>query len=140
MPSKNRRETQNRNPKGRYFEMPHSILTTEKYARLSGWAVKLIADLMIQWNGRNNGDLCASWSVMKSRGWRSKSTLHEATNELLASGYIMITRVGGRNKPHLFAVTWHEVHECRDRYTGKHKLDMEPTTVAPGFWKDEVQE
>lgn len=140
MATKDRIKATGRAPSGRYFTVPHSILKTKKYTQLSGWAVKLIFDLLIQFNRYNNGDLCAAWSVMEHRGWRSKSTLHEATNELLRAGFIMLTRQGGRNKCNLYALTWEPINEIRDKRTGKHKLDVAPTMLEPGLWKDEVQE
>jgi len=33
-----------------------------------------VNDLGRQYNGKNNGDLCATWSMMAKRGWSSRST------------------------------------------------------------------
>jgi hypothetical protein len=116
--------------KGIYFGLPHSLINTKKYRSLSSHAVKLMIDLGSQYRGFNNGDLCLSWTVMKSYGWRSRSTLLKAKNELLAVGFIINTRQGGRNRASLFAITWKEIDEC------KGKLDIDPAKFQPGLWLD----
>lgn len=113
-----------------YFGLPHTLINTRKYRSLSNHAIKLLIDLGSQYRGFNNGDLCAAWTLMKEMGWKSRSSLFKAKNELLNVGFIIVTRQGGRNKPTLFAITWKEVNEC------KGKLDIKPTKNAPGGWLD----
>lgn len=113
-----------------YFGLPHNLINTRKYRSLSSHAVKLMIDLGSQYRGFNNGDLCLSWSVMEKYGWRSRSTLLKAKNELLAVNFIINTRQGGRNRASLFAITWKEIDEC------KGKLDIDPTKFQPGQWLD----
>ena len=38
---------------------------------LSPRATKLLIDLLAQYRGYNNGDLCAPLSLMRERGWNS---------------------------------------------------------------------
>lgn len=140
MPSKNKGKADGGFWTGSYSQIPHCIQRTEKYTRLSSWAVKLLVDLLIQKNGWNNGDLSAAWSLMQHRGWRSKSTLHEATKELLEVGFIVLTRQGGRNKCSLYGVTWDRIEKCPDKRTGKSKLDHQPAISAPGYWRDDYVE
>lgn len=121
---------------GSFAAFPHAVLKTQKYAALSSWGVKLLVDICAQYNGRNNGDLQAAWSCMSKRGWHSKGTLHRAIQELESAGFILRTRQGGRNACSLFAVTWENIDECKDRRTGFTKLDVGPTKVAAGTWKD----
>ncbi|TQE99066.1 MAG: hypothetical protein FKY71_10580 [Spiribacter salinus] len=128
---------QKRRNKHTFAGIPHDVLKTEKYASLSGWAVKLLVDVVAQYTGRNNGDLQASWSCMQKVGWRSKGTLASATTELLEAGFLVKTRQGGRNHCSLYAITWEPIHHCPDKRTKQHKLDVNPTNVAPGTWKDE---
>jgi hypothetical protein len=113
-----------------YFGLPHKLVNSRKYRSLSSHAVKLMIDLGSQYRGFNNGDLCLSWSVMVEYGWRSRSTLLKAKNELLNVGFIINTRQGGRNRASLFAITWKEIDEC------KGKLDIDPTKFRPGQWLD----
>ena len=88
---------------------------------------------MTQYNGKNNGDLCAAFSLMKKRGWKSKSTLHLALDELKHYGWIICTRTGGLNKiPNLYAITFKPIDECDG------KLDVPSTVAPPGNWQNEM--
>ncbi len=109
---------------GGYVPMPHCVLRSEAFVRLSCQAVKLLTDLLAQYKGNNNGDLCATWSLMKMRGWRSQATLNKALRELKAGGWIKVARQGGRNSASLYAVTFFGVDEC------KGKLDI-PARLSP---------
>jgi hypothetical protein len=44
--------------------------------------------------------------MMKERGWKSKDTLEKARKELLAGGWISLTRQGGLHVPSLYGVTF----------------------------------
>lgn len=131
MVSKSWERNNNRKKKGQYFGLPHAVMTSQNYIRLSSHAVRLLNDLGLQYNGKNNGDLCATWSMMKKRGWKSTSTLYKAVKELIHYGFICISRQGGRNKPTLYAITWNNVDDC------KGKLDIKPTITPLGYWRDE---
>ena len=77
------------------------------FAALSPWSIKLLVDLIAQYNGRNNGDLQAAFSLMQPRGWNSETTLTKAKKELLAAGFIVEMRKGRRpNLCSLFALSW----------------------------------
>lgn len=125
-----------------FVGIPKAVLATDKYAQLSGWDVKLLLDLVSQYNGRNNGDLCVAWGTtpkfkgMKDRGWRSKGTLYRSLRQLQDCGFIEQTRQGGKHRASLYAVTWQPIDERLDPITKKHKLDAKPTFVAAGTWKD----
>lgn len=112
-----------------YSQLIHAYFESPEYARLSPRAVKALIDLFCQYRGKNNGDLCATYSVMKKRGWRSNDQIRKAINELLETDWIMITRQGGRRKPTLYAVTFMAIDDCGG------KLDVKPTTTAPHTWK-----
>ena len=113
-----------------FIMLPKSCLEHENYISLSPYAVKLLIDLYKNYNGRNNGDFCATWSMMKERGWRSESTLNKSLKELLHYGWIICSRQGGRHKASLYAVTFRSIDEC------KGKLDIKETAVSPGYWKE----
>lgn len=108
-----------------------------QYHMLSAKATRLLIDicsqLRFQGDGgtKNNGDLCAAFSVMKERGWTSHESLEFALKELLYYGFIKITRRGERKKCHLYAVTWWAIDDC-DR-----KLDVAETNVPSNEWKAE---
>jgi len=104
---------------------------------LSGRVCKLFLDAYIQYHGRNNGDIQCTWKYMKPLGWRSKGTLHSALIELIRSGFLILSRQGGRNHCALHAVSRQKIDECLSRELRAHKLDIRPTKMAPGGWKDE---
>lgn len=134
--ARTRTKTKGRREGHSFAGIPHAVLKTRKYASLSAWAVKLLVDVTAQYTGRNNGDLQASWSCLREQGWRSKGTLDAALKDLEAVGFIVRTRQGGRNQCSLFAVTWAPIDECLDKRTKLTKIDVRPTSVAPGTWKD----
>ena len=125
----NRRKVKGRMEGGSFVAIPHVCLNHENFRSLSPYAVKLFIDLFVQYNGRNNGDFCATWSYMKKRGWRSQATLQKTKKELLDRGWIIVSRQGGRHKCSLYAVTFQPIDEC------KGKLDVASTRTAPGNWK-----
>jgi hypothetical protein len=129
----NRRKAKGRNESGTFAALPHACLRHENFIALSSYAVKLLIDLYVSYNGNNNGDLCCTWSMMKKRNWRSESTLNNARKELLYYGWIICSRQGGKNMASLYAVTFQSIDEC------KGKLDIKETVTAPGGWKETRQ-
>lgn len=108
----------------------HDVIQSENFRNLTSKAVKLLVDIGSQYRGINNGDLCASWTIMEEKGWKSRATLHAALNELLYYGFIVKTRQGGRNRCNLFALSWDAIHDCDG------KLDVPPKTVPSNEWKE----
>lgn len=127
MPSRQR--TKGRKESGSFVAIPKQVLESSAYAALTAHEVKLLMDLTVQYNGSNNGDLCAAWSMMESKGWKSKGTLYRAISGLLERGFIVLTRQGGKHKPSLYAITFRAIDEC------KGKLDVPPTVTALNSWK-----
>ena len=112
-----------------FVMMPHHVLGHDNFRTLSPRATKFLMDLLAQYRGNNNGDLCAPLSLMRERGWNSSDQLHKAKRELIEKDVIMVTRQGGLNKANLYAVTWFPIDECNG------KLDVRSTTTAPTNWK-----
>ncbi len=127
--AQSRRRAKGRRDSGSFIAMPHAILESETYARLSAPAVKLMLDLYGQYKGSNNGDLAMAWSMMRKRGWRSKDTLYRARDDLVEKGFVIQTRQGGKHQCSLYAVTWKPIDDCSG------KLDCSSTRVALGYWK-----
>lgn len=124
------RRLRGRRASGSFIALPHHLLESTEYAELTPPEVKLLLDVFAQFNGRNNGDLTCAWSVMKRRGWRSKDTLTRALRGLLERRFITKTRQGGKHRCSLYAVTWLAIDDCDG------KLDVRPTRVASGAWKN----
>jgi len=117
--------------------IPRVVMECPDYINLSGNAIRLLVEMAYKYKGGNNGDLCPSWTLMKVRGFSSKSTLSRAIQELLAAEMIMLTRQGQfiRNKAGLYALTWANINEC----SGKH-LDESPTLTPPRKFSIERQQ
>lgn len=114
-----------------FLSLPSNILHSEEWAALTPFEVKLLIDLGAQYNGRNNGNLCAAWTLMKPRGWRSPGTLSKALRGLQANGFIELTRQGGLHQCSLYALTWRGIDDC----DGKHDANAWP--VPTNRWKRE---
>lgn len=116
---------------GSFIALPHDVINSHNWLKLSPHAVKLFIDLFAQFKGKNNGDLCAAWSMMKPRGWKSKATLSKALMELQHYGMITLTRQGGRKIPNLYGVTFRSIDECN------RKLEIRPCPPL-GDWRNPV--
>ena len=98
--------------KGRKYDEPFvgflkSVLESNSLRDLSPHACKLLLEIARQYKGDNNGNLTASWTILKSRNWRSKTTLYRCKKELIERGLIYITRKGHYpSTTELVAVTW----------------------------------
>jgi len=106
---------------GAFAALPHCLLENKVYTGLSAHAVKLLDDLLAQFKGFNNDDLCLAWSIMAKRGWKSRDTLNKARKELLDVELIIVSRYGDRKRPHLYALTFFAIDECSG------KLDIKAT-------------
>ena len=117
-------------PSGRFIAIPHAVMRSEHYRSLRGNSVKLLNAIVFQYNGSNNGDLCAAWSVMhEQHGFSSKGTLKRALQELQDKNLIIKTRESLFQNPNnqcaLYALTWLRIHECHGK-----NLDMRHTLMA----------
>lgn len=129
---KRRRRQRGRRSDHTYLGIPHYILRSPEFGRLGPWPLKLLIELAGNYNGKNNGDLSAAFSVLSGRGWNSPGTLNAAILALLEAGWIIRTRTGGRNRCALYAVTWWPVDPCEGKW-----LEVRPETTARHAWKTE---
>lgn len=117
---------------GKFLALPAIVTNCQQFYGLSGSAAKLLIQIGEQFNGNNNGDLQASFNILRHKGWRSKDTLNRAKKELINAGFIEETRQGGFCQParcSLYALCWHPIHECRG------KLDVYPTKTPSLKWR-----
>ena len=128
--TRSRERAKGRKEKGSFVSVPHAVLEHANYHKLTHRAVRLLWDLYGQYKGANNGDFCATYSVMRARGWNSNDQIRKALDELLETGWIVNTRQGHRTRIcHLYAVTFQRIDECGG------KLDRVATRTALGYWK-----
>jgi hypothetical protein len=104
--------------------IPHCVIDSENWKHCGGSAITLLVCLARQFNGFNNGDLCASISVLRKVGWTSSDVLHHALAELRHLGFIELTRQGGLHSASLYALAWLPID---DRYG---KLEVNSTRIA----------
>lgn len=112
-----------------FLSLPHNMLNHESYLRLSLKAKAMLIEFGRQYNGSNNGDLCATEKTLKHRGWKSNDVITKATRELIEVGFVILNRQGGRKLANLYAITWQPIDHCGG------KLDVPETKVAPNNWK-----
>lgn len=96
-----------------FFGIPKRVLAHDNFLLLSPHGNKLLIDLGEQYRGKNNGDLCATWSWMKKRGWKSKETLNNSLRELEHYGLLVCTQHGGLNRPSLYALSWRKIDKAQ---------------------------
>ena len=102
-------------PNGRHIRVYGSLLNSPAY-RVIGFAAKaLFIDLREKITGTNNGNIGATLSDLKHKGWTSSSTPAKALYELRAMGFIAVTIEGGlkqgRRMPSLYRFTDLEVFD-----------------------------
>ncbi len=121
-----------RNDEGRYCALPHNVMDSTSFCKLSGNAAKVLLFIYRQYSGNNNGDLSAPFSKADSINIGSQTTWYEAMKELVAVDLIMVTRESMKKhqgNPHglctLSAVTWKKIDGC------KGKLNCSPTLTPP---------
>lgn len=129
MTSRSRQRYKGRREGGTYTAIPHAVQDSPNWRLLSHVAAHLLLSIARQFNGRNNGDLCAALSVLSRDGWKSNDTVGVALRELLHYGFIVLTRQGGLHAPSLYALTWRPIDDCGG------KLDLPSSQVASGEWK-----
>ena len=125
-----RLRNKNRYPFKFFVMFPWDVLNHETFRTLSPRATKLLIDIAAQYRGNNNGDLSATLSLMRDRGWNSSDQLDKAKKELVGKDVIRVARQGGLNKCNLYALTWFPIDECNG------KLDIASTTTAPVNWRN----
>jgi hypothetical protein len=121
----NRFKAKGRRSSPPFFQLRHDLLDSERYINLPHTAKSLLMDLVRQYNGNNNGDICVTLTVLEKRGWNSNSTLRRALKALLDAELLLLTRQGGLNRCSLYAFSWLPIDEC------KQKLNVRSTTTAP---------
>lgn len=130
MKPRSRVKHKGRSESGTFTMIPHAVQDSANWRQCSGTAIKMLLDVARQYNGRNNGDLCAAISILRSSGWSSPETITFALRELRHYGLLLLTRQGSLHAASLYALSWHPINDCGG------KLDYPPTRVAPGDWKE----
>lgn len=129
-----------RRGKGRFVGLPYHVVSSPQFIALQPREIKLLIDLLHQYNGRNNGTLSATYTLMERRGWEGKrSSLYRAKEGLIQRGFAIQTRQGQkvRGYPTLLAITWHPIDEPKAPIEYDHGI--EPSNVPLNLWKKEIE-
>lgn len=114
-------------PKGAWV-LPKALMEHPDFRELSPSATKVLMVLGSQYNGKNNGDLAATKTLLKPWGGMSDGTLCKALKQLRERNLITCTRHSYRRrdgqKCALYALTWLPIDPC----PGK-ELEVKDTTV-----------
>jgi hypothetical protein len=113
-----------------FLQLRHDLIRSRQFSALSGNAVKVFLFLAAQFNGRNNGDLSATETMVLAAGLCSGTTAAKALKELEAAGFVVVSRHGHKRRCHLYALTWLPVDECPDK-----GLELPSERVASNKWK-----
>src|SRR5690606_31663189 len=104
MKPRSRAKYKGRREGGTFTAIPHAVQDSPNWRQCSGTAIKMLCDVARQYNGRNNGDLCAALSVLRPYGWKAPETVGFALRELRHYGLLLLTRQGGLHGPSLYAL------------------------------------
>ena len=88
----------------------------------------MLLELARQYNRNNNGKLCATFSQLKPRGWKSEDTLRRCLKELIGANLLIITKRGmygkGKREPNFYALTWQPIDDIPG-----FEMDVKPTVT-----------
>jgi hypothetical protein len=94
----------------RFVGIPFWVMNHSSFREASHRARALLLDVLLQYNGRNNGSLVVCDKALKPLGWNSRDGLTKAKKELLDLGLLVETRVGAKpNKASWYAVSWRQL-------------------------------
>jgi len=80
--------------KASFAGIPRVVMDCPDYINLNGSAVKLLIELACQFKGGNNGDLCPAWTLIKVRGFCSKTTPLEVNAPLMPTEIRLVAYTG----------------------------------------------
>ena len=105
--SKRSKYQSSRDP-GLFIALPHSVVDSPNFQKLSANAKALLLEVARQWMPNSNGRLLLSKAYLHPRGWKSSDMISKGKKELLQGGFIYETVMGHRpNKASWYALTWY---------------------------------
>ena len=127
-------------PTKSFAGIPRFIINSDAFKILKGNEVKLLLMMAHYYNGKNNGDIAITMSIMKD-WFNSNTTLYRARDGLYEKGFIVINAYGGRSAegkklPHLYALTWLPINDlkpCKWEMRFTHYTSDRPPV---NYWKN----
>lgn len=92
--SRNKPGQNGRATRAAFIGIPCHVADSQAFIALSQMARALYVDMRRQYNGRNNGDICAADTVLASYGW-AHTSIHKGLKAIIAHGLMVQTRRGG---------------------------------------------
>jgi hypothetical protein len=116
---------------GAFFKFERRIYHSADFLSLTAQERAVYLALAMQFNGHNNGDLCAAPAVMAKHGL-AHSTVRRAIKTLLARNLIALTRQGCKRRCSLYALTHEPVDECGGKldYRPRQRKEFSKTAVT----------
>ncbi|MFM0544002.1 hypothetical protein PQR29_04665 [Paraburkholderia strydomiana] len=91
----------------RFVGVPFWVMNHVSFRAASHRSRALLFDVLLQYNGRNNGTLVVCDKALKPLGWNSRDGLTKAKKELIDLGLLVETRAGAKpNKASWYAISW----------------------------------
>lgn len=116
---------------GKHFaQIPVEVLTSDAFASLPNYAVRVLLAIAAQYRGNNNGDLAMTRATARTFGVASQDHLVGSLALLQERGLIQKTRQGGKKPlgPTLYCITWQPIDELNG------KISSGATTTAANSW------
>jgi len=83
------------------YQVPRELADSLAFRNLPTAAKILWHDLMMQFRGKNNGNINATLSELEHYNWRSATTIAKGLRYLIGHGLIKETRMGGKRAGNL---------------------------------------
>jgi hypothetical protein len=108
-------------PRGAHIRLYWEIVDSNAWRCLAATDQRCYIALMRNLRSTNNGDLSLAFSVAKTHGIKSQSTLAKSLRALVAVGLVAVTRKGGCRKggqrlPTLYRITDQECYEVPAKF------------------------
>lgn len=134
----------------RYALIPREVLESDAYRALPPWAVLVLLALAVQYYTGRGGHLALPWPEARRLGIRTQAQLYSGLQILEAAELVQCTRrghrMGGRQLPTLYALTWHRINDPPPGVTYDAGISMTlqaPDTYArwtrPADWDEHVR-
>jgi len=92
-------------------------------------AKAFLLDIAARFTGKNNGSITVPFVAMQERGWRSSATLNRALKELVAAGFLKVSRKGGSHNCQRYRLPWLQNHQATPTRLSTRNSDSEQNSI-----------
>jgi len=108
-----------------FLSLPRRLLLSSDFAALSSTAKALLLDIAARFTGKNNGSITVPFVAMQERGWRSTATVQKGLKQLIAAGFLKVTRKGGSHRCTTYRLPWLQNHQATPTRLSTRNSDFE---------------